>query len=140
MVPNFLLWLRVRDRRGEGKAPLRLFQGLEVFCRSRIQAKRDRKGCGFVGGLWFFANAFELVAGHRFLMGRGEEESRVAVRVHWHGNVEVRVSVSPRHARCIGERVFIAEVVGGKAAFLLRVGEGKLQGFGKGIDVGYRRL
>ena len=36
--------------------------------------------------------------------------------------------VSPRHAGCIGERVLIAEVVGGKGAFVLRVGEGQLRG------------
>ena len=60
-------------------------------------------------------------------------------RVRGVGNVSVRVIVQPRHARRIGERVLIAEVVGGKAAFLLRVGEGELQGIGKGIDIGYRR-
>lgn len=44
----------------------------------------------------------------------------------------------PRHACCIGKRVFVAEVVGGKGTFVLWVGQRKLQRFGKGIDVGYR--
>ena len=131
-----LLQLGVSDRRGEGEDALRLLQWLEVFCRSRVQADGYGKGGGFVGCLPF-ARALELVACHRFLVGRSEEKLRVVSGERWLCEVDVRVLLLAHHARGIGERVLIAEVVGGKARFACGT-SASVAVVRTGIDVGYR--
>ena len=70
----FLLWLGVGDRRGKGKAVLRLLSGFEVFSRARIEAEGDHKGGRLVGSLRVPTGAFELVACRGFGAGRREEK------------------------------------------------------------------
>ena len=72
-MPN-LLRLGVGDRRGKGKAALRLLSGLKVFSRARIQTEGNYKGGGLVGALGVPTGAFELVACCGFGAGRREEK------------------------------------------------------------------
>jgi hypothetical protein len=73
VVPN-LLRLGIGDRRGKGKAALRLLSGLKVFGRACIQTKGDHKGGGLVGVLRVPAGAFELVACRGSCAWRREEK------------------------------------------------------------------
>jgi hypothetical protein len=70
----FLLRLGIGDRRGKGKAALRLLSGLKVFSRTRIEAKGDHKRGGLVGVLRVPAGAFELVACRGSCAWRREEK------------------------------------------------------------------